>query len=106
MAVDPAVEVLEVVLVESVSDDFNVELVEILVAEGALEVRSQRCLDENRVVELLDVGGDAEGGHGLEAAEGVAPFQQLARVPLVQCASDEEGDVVDHVAVSEVVHEL
>lgn len=33
-------------------------------------------------------------------------LQQLSCISLVQCASDEEGDVVDHVGVSEVVHEL
>jgi hypothetical protein len=76
------------------------------VAERALEVRRKRCLDQDRVVQLLDVGRDAKHGHGLEPAERVASLKQLSRVPLVQCSGDEQRDVVDHVAVREVFHEL
>ena len=86
--VDPIVEVLEVVLVESVSDNFDVEFVQILVTEGALEICSKWCLDEDRVVEFFDVGGHAEGGHGLEPAEWVAPIEQFSRISFMQGASD------------------
>lgn len=106
MGVDPVVEVLEVVLVESVANDFNVELVKVLVAERALEVRSQRSLDQNAVVQLFNVCGDAKGGHGLEPAEGVASIEQFAGVSLVQCSSNEEGDIVNHVSVGQKLHEL
>jgi hypothetical protein len=36
----------------------------------------------------------------------VASLEQLPCVPLVQCSGDEQRDVVDHVAVREVFHEL
>ncbi len=100
------VEVLEVVLVQRVAHNLDIQLVQILVAKAALEVGRQRRLDQHAVVQLLDVGRHAEDGHRLEPAQRVAPVQQLARVALVEGASDEEGDIVDHVAICYVVHEL
>lgn len=96
----------------SVADNLNVELVEILRREAVLEVGSypttlisftpssrctlltKRSLDENRVVQLLDVGGDAEGRHRLKESEGVATFQEIVRVPLVQRPRDQQHDLV------------
>lgn len=75
-------------------------------AEAAFEIGGEGRFDEDGVVEFLDVGGDAEDGHGFEPAERVAAFEEFAGVAFVQGAGDEEGDVVDHVAVGEVVHEF
>lgn len=54
---------------------------------------TQRCLDEDCRVELLDVGSNAEGGHGVKGPERVAALQEVVRVALVQSTRDEENDL-------------
>ena len=46
-----------------------------------------------------------DGLHLLEAAERVALRDQLGDRPLVQSSGDQQDDVVDHVAVGDVVKE-
>ena len=46
-----------------------------------------------------------DGLHLLEAAERVALGDQLRDRPLVQSSGDQQDDVVDHVAVGDVVEE-
>lgn len=104
--VNPVMEVLEIVLVQGVSNDLNVELIQILVAERALEVRRERGFDQDGVIKLFYVGCNAQHWHCLEPAERVASLQQFAGVSLMQGASDEQRNVVDHVSVGEVLHEL
>lgn len=104
--VDPLMEVLEVVLVQGVADNLNVEFVEILVAERALEVGRERCLNQDGVVQFLDIGRHAQHRHGLEPTERVTPFQQLARISLMQRTRNQQRDIVDHVSVREIFHEL
>jgi len=66
---------------------------------------TQGSVDQDTVEELLSVGGQAEGGHGLEQAEGVALVNELVGVTLVEGAGDEQNDIVNHVAVGDVVQE-
>lgn len=68
-------------------------------------LRTEGGFDEYGLVELLDVRGDAEGGHGVEHAERVTPLEQLVRVPFVEGAGNQENDVVNHVGVGNVVEE-
>ena len=63
-----AVEIFEVVFIKGIADDFNVQLIEILMAQGALEIWCQGRFNKDRVVEFFDVGGNAENGHGFEPA--------------------------------------
>lgn len=99
-------EVFEVVLVESIADNLNVELVKVLVAERSLEVGSERGFNEDRVVQLFDVGRNAEHGHGLEPAKRVASVQKLPGISFVEGTGDEQRNVIDHVSVRQVLHEL
>lgn len=102
-------------MTNGVANDFNVQLVEVLSREAVAEVGgcerrkdqqwagvrgksvqlTQRCLDEDCRVELLDVSSDAEGGHGVEGAERMAALEQVVRVALVQGTGDEEDDLCE-----------
>ncbi|KAI6756259.1 hypothetical protein HG530_011995 [Fusarium avenaceum] len=95
----------EVVLVQSVSHNLDVELVKVLVAKAALEIWSKRGLDKHAVVQLFDVGSNTENRHSLEPAEGVASLKKLTSIALMERAGDKKGDIVNHVAVGDVVHE-
>ena len=106
VGVDPVVEVLKVVLVKSVADNLNIELVEVLMAQGTLEIGSEGGLNEHTVVQLFDVCGDAESGHCLEPAQGVASLEQFTGISLVQSSGDKKGDVINHVSIGQEVHEL
>ncbi|KAG5458325.1 MAG: hypothetical protein BJ554DRAFT_1467, partial [Olpidium bornovanus] len=113
------VEVFEVRLVEGVTDDLDVHLIEVLRRQAVHELfpvaqrprRSRRSaektpeltkrrVDEHSAVQFLDVGGNAQGGHGVEDADRVAPLQQFVRVALVQSPRDEEDDIVDHISIA------
>lgn len=69
-------------------------------AQRAFKVWCEWGFDQHGIIELFDVGGNAEDRHGFKPAKGVATFEELPGVPFVECASDEEGNVIDHVAVS------
>ena len=99
-------EILEIVLIKRIPNDLNVQLIQILMAQASLEVRCKRCFDQDTVVEFFDIGRYAEDRHGFEPAERVAALEELAGISFVKCACDEESDVVDHVAVGKIVHEL
>jgi len=66
---------------------------------------TKRGVDDHAVEEVLGAGGKAEGGHGLEHPERVALVNELVGVTLVEGSSDQENDIVDHVAVGDVVKE-
>ena len=113
------VEGLQVGLVQRVADDLNVHLVEVLLVDAALEegglrennkrksqreveslsVLTERRVNEDGVVELGRRRGDVDGLHLFEAAQRVALAHQLGQRSLVQGASDQQDDVVNHVAV-------
>jgi hypothetical protein len=73
-----------------------------------LEVGRERRVDEHEAVDLGDVLGEREAGHGdrVEEAERVALGEQVLDRALVQRAGDDQHDVVDHVAVADVLEEL
>jgi len=66
---------------------------------------TQGGVNQDTVEELLRVGGQTKGGHGLEQAEGVALVNELVGITLVEGAGNEQNDVIDHVAVGDVVQE-
>jgi len=74
-------------------------------AQALLEVTRQRRLNQNRIVQLLDVRGNAENRECLEPAQRVASLQELSCVALVQGPRDKQRDVIDHVAVGEELEE-
>lgn len=103
---------------DSVSDDFNVELVEILGGETVTEVRScnggqsrcvhydltrmltERSLDNDGRIEFFDVGSDAEGGHSVEHSEWVTSLEQVVGISFVQRSSDKQDDLGSTLSVS------
>ena len=52
------------------------------------------------MIQLLDVGRNTERRHGVEYSQWVATFQQLVRVSFVECSSDEQDDIVDHIRIA------
>ena len=52
------------------------------------------------MVELFDVRGNAESGHGVEHAEGVTPLDEFVCVSFMEGAGNEQDDVVDHVGIA------
>ena len=99
------VEGLQVRLVQGVSNDLDVHLVQVLLVDAALEEGGEGSVDQDRVVELGRGARDVDRLHLLEAAERVALAHQLGDGSLVQGAGDQQHDVVDHVAVGDVVQE-
>ena len=76
-----------------------------LFVDAALEEWSEGSVNQDRVVKLGRGGSDVNGLHLLEAAERVALAHQLCYRPLVQRPRDQQHDVVDHVAVGDVIQE-
>ncbi len=66
---------------------------------------TERCVHQNCVVKLSGRGRDVNGLHLLETSEGVAFWHKLGDRPLVEGAGDQQNDVVNHVAVCDVVQE-
>ena len=121
-----AVKVLEVLLEERVADDLDVDLLEILLGETVEKVRRQWRVDDHRVVQLGDVVGDGQGRHALKHAQRVAlcVFEGVRKravrtragldawgldaylgdealcVLVVERASNQQADVVDHVRIA------
>ena len=60
-------------------------------------IRTERGLNKNSVVQLLDIGSNTECRHGVKHTQRVTPFNEFVRVPLMQSARYEENNVVDHV---------
>ncbi|KAI6768709.1 hypothetical protein HG531_010898 [Fusarium graminearum] len=81
----------------------HLRLVEVLMAQAALEVLGERGLDEYTVVKLLNVGSNAKHRHGFKPAQGVASIKELTGIAFVKGACDEKGNIVDHVAVEDEV---
>lgn len=100
-----SVEGFEVSLVQSVSDDFDVHLVQVLLADAVNEKRGQWGVDEHCVVQLCRCGGDVNRFHLFEASQGVALRDELGDGALVEGSGDQQDDVIDHVAVGDEVQE-
>lgn len=96
---------LQVRLIQGVPDDLDVHLVQILLGDAVDEERGQRCVDQHGIVQLGRIGGHMDGLHLLEAAQRMALWDQLRDGSLMQCARDQQNDVVDHVAVRDKVQE-
>lgn len=97
------VESLQVGLVQCVTNDFDVHFVQILLRNAVDEEWSQWCVNQNGVVQLSRVGSNMDGFHLLETAQRMAFRNQLRDGTLMQCARDQQDDVVNHVAVRDEV---
>lgn len=99
------VERLQIGLVQCVTNDFNVHFVQILLGNAIDEERCQWCVHQNGIVQLSWVGGYMNGLHLLETAQRMAFRNQLGDGALMQCARDQQNDVIDHVTVRDEVQE-
>merc|ERR550534_804302 len=99
------VECLQIGLVQGVPDDLNVHLVKILLVDAALEEGGQWSVYQYSVVELCRGARDVDGLHLFETTERMTFSNQLGDWSLVKSSSDEQHDVVDHVAVGDEVKE-
>lgn len=57
------------------------------------------CINQDGIVKLSRGLGNVDSLHLLKAAQRVAFRHQLRDRPLVQCARDQEDDIINHVAV-------
>lgn len=76
--------VFEIIFVQGVAHNFNIELIEIVDAEGTFEIWREGCFDQDRIVKLFDVDSYAKNRHGFEPAQRVAPFKEFLGITLVQ----------------------
>mmetsp|Transcript_34934 Transcript_34934/g.54445 ORF Transcript_34934/g.54445 Transcript_34934/m.54445 type:complete len:375 (+) Transcript_34934:166-1290(+) len=98
------VEVLQISLVEGVTDDFNVQLAQItLGGDTLLEVRGKGGLDHEPLVTVFNGGVDGEGSHTFESTKGMGLLNQLFWGTVVHSTRNEEDGVVNHVRVAEVI---
>lgn len=96
---------LQICLVQRVSNNLNVHFIQVLLRDAVDKERRQRRIDQHGVVKVSRRSGDMNRFHLVEAAERVAFRNQLGNRPLVQCARDQQNDVVDHVRVRDHVEE-
>ena len=96
---------LQVRLVERVSDDFNVHLVQVLFTDAVNEEWSQWRVDKHCIVELSRRGSDMDRLHLLETSKWMALGDELGDRTLVESPGDEQDDVVNHVTVGDEVQE-
>lgn len=100
-----SVESLEISFVQSVSDDLDVHLVQVLLADAVDEEWRERCVHQHGVVQLSWGRGNVNRFHLLEAAQGMALGDELGDGTLVEGPGNQQDDVVDHVAVGDEVEE-
>jgi len=50
---------------------------------ACVKVRTERCLNQHALEELLDVGRDTQSGHGVEHAERMAALKEFVGVALM-----------------------
>ena len=102
-----AVEVLQVGLVEGVTDDLNVQLAQVpLGRDTLLEVGGKGGLDHEPLVTILNGGVDSQRGHTLESSKRVSLLDKLLGGAIVHGPRDEEDSVIDHVRVAKVVQKV
>jgi len=106
LVVAEVVEIAKVGAVEGVTNNLDVLLAKVLLGDEVADVRTERSIDENALVEIGHGAAGAESRDCLEHAQRMATLKKLGRVTLVKSACDKKNDVIDHVAVGDVVKEL
>ena len=99
------VEGLQVSLVQSVTNDFDVHFIQILFGNAIHEEWSQWRIDQNGIVQFSWISSHVNGFHLLETTQWMTFWDQFRNWTLMQSSGDQQNDVVDHVAVSDEVQE-
>ena len=76
-----------------------------LFIDAALEERSQRCVHQDSIIQFSRSAGNVNGLHLLKTTKRMTFANQLRDGSLVQGSSDQEDNVVNHVAIGDVVQE-
>lgn len=98
-------ESFQISLVQGISDDFNVHLIQVLLGNAINKEWSQRSVNQHGVVQLSWCSCYMNGLHLFEASQWVTLRDQLGNGSLMQSSSDQQNDVVNHVAVCDEVQE-
>ena len=77
------VERFQICLVKSVSDDFDVHLIQILFANAVNEKRCQRCVHQYCIVEISRVGRHVNGLHLVKRSQWMTLRDQFRKRPLM-----------------------
>ena len=100
-------EVLQVGLVEGVTDDLDVQFAQIpLGGDALLEVGGKGGLNHKPLVTVLNGGVDGQGSHTFESSERVGLLDELLWGTVVHGTGDEEDGVINHVGVAKVVQKV
>lgn len=99
------VESFQISLVQGVTNDFNVHLIQILFGDTVDEERRQWRIDQNGIIQFGWIGRHMNGLHLLETAQWMAFWDQFRDWALMQCARNQQNNVVNHVAVCDKVQE-
>jgi len=108
LAADVATEVVEgfqVGFVEGITDYLYVHFVEILFVDARLEERGEGSVDKHRIIKFCWSAGDMNSFHLLETTQRMALADKLRNGPLMKSACDEEDNIVNHVAIGDIVQE-
>ena len=81
--------IFKVGFVECVSDDFNIQFVEFGCGKTVFEIRSQRCFDKDRIIQLFDSGGYTQGRQRVEPAEWMTSFEEFMSIALMEGSRDQ-----------------
>jgi len=106
LIVAEVIEVTKICTIESVTDNLDVLLTKVLLRNEVADVRAKRCINKNALIQIRDSAASTESGDCLEHAQRVAALEKLCGVTLVESSCDEKNDVIDHVAVGDVIKEL
>lgn len=95
----------QICLVQSVSNDFDVHFIQILLRNAIDKERSQWRIDQHSVIQLGWIGSHMDGLHLLETTQWMTLWNQFRNRTLMQRSSDQQNDIVDHVAVRDEIQE-
>lgn len=95
----------QVRLVQGVSNDFDVHFIQVLLRNAIDKERSQWRIDQHGIVQLGRIGSHMDGFHLLKTTQRMAFRDQFRNRTLMQRASDQQNDIVNHVTVRDEIQE-
>ena len=106
LIVAKVVKVTKVRTVERVANDLDVLLTKVLLRHIVADVRAERRVDENALVQVRHCVARAERRDCLEHAKRMAALKKFRCVALMKSPGDQQNYIVNHVPVRDKVQEL
>lgn len=109
---DKSVKVVQVGFPQMVTDQFDVDIVQVVGRETASEIGRQWRFAQDRVVNFIDTRGNHQSRQRVKHSKWMTSFQQLLAVQFVshrikrpQSSCNQNNHIVYHVPVTNVIHE-